>query len=265
MYITNEALLGANGTLKEFTLANKYKAGSLLITYNGKLFYEFKENSASNQEDKLVFDFAPLATDTILISYYTITEPSVLNALRYTTVRQVKDNSRVADFATLSDVDIEKLIRESEGYIDVLAGSWARYYVIAGSNTQVGQMHTFPRIDDDVSDDSFAFSDYPPIPAEVSQATIYAVENLQLLGTPNSADIGEETIESEKLGDYNYKKTTKNTADDPIAMARLMIGNRATSLMRGFTKNYGEMTIDDGRATRPESWLNSRKRRALNL
>ena len=261
MYIENELLTGMNGTLTQFTLSNSYKAGSLLISYNGKLFYEFREVKGSGNEAKIEIDFAPLATDVIKVSYYTINEPNVQNALRYVTVRQIQSLSRVADLLAATDADNEKLIREAEGYIDVLCGGWARYYEIQGSSTEhKGQIHVFPRIEDDNTDDTLANTAYPSIPSQITQAAMYAVENLFLMGNPSTADLGEETIESEKLGDYSYKKTSKTSATDAVEMARSMLGSRATSLLRGYTKNFGEIAIRENKVDRPESWLNSRQR-----
>jgi len=259
MYIQNETITG-DGALTEFALANNFKAGSILITYNGKLFYEFKEKSGGSDDDTLVFDFAPEATDSILVSYYTRNEPNVLNATRYATVRQIKALSRVSALVSATDDVVEKLIRETEKYIDALCVGWERYYVVAGSTNQKGQIHIFPRMADDVEYSESNSTGYPPIPSQITQACLYGVENLFLMGDPSEADLGEETIESEKLGDYSYKKTSKSTASDAVMMARNMLGNRSVALLRGFTKNTGQMTVGSNRVDRPESFLNSRKR-----
>ena len=106
-YISQETITG-NGVLKTFSLANAYKAGTLLIEYNDKLFYEFKESTANDND--VVFDFAPLATDSVKISYYTSNEPNVLNATRYLTVRQISSLSRVSD---LVSNDLQSLAAQS--------------------------------------------------------------------------------------------------------------------------------------------------------
>ena len=262
-YISKETITG-NGTDKTFTLANAFKAGTLLIEYNGKLFYEFSESTANDSQ--VVFDFAPLATDSVFVSYYTVNEPNVLNASRYLTVRQINSLSRVTDLTNDTDANNEKLIREVELYIDTIVGPWERYYNVFTAIEGNGQILRFPRVEDDVEGVSGATTQYPPIPKQITNAALYAAENLFLQGAPSSADLGEEQIESERLGDYSYKKTTKAAAaNNARSMAINVVGSRAVAQLRGFMKRIGKVNIEDGNAgKRSVTLLNSRQRYISN-
>lgn len=256
-YIQNEAITG-DGTVTTFTLANNFKAGTLKIVYNGKLFYEFRESSADGENNKVVFDFAPESTDSVQVSYYKRSEPNTRNAIRYLTVRQVKIMSRVAELIAATDSDIEKLIREVERYVDVACGPWQKYYDTEASATiGTSQLLTFPRVRDDNEDEIYSPTSYPPIPDRVTQAALYGLENVFLMGAPSEVDMGEEVMESEKLGDYQYKKQTQGSGNmNEVLYAQKFLGGRAISMLRGFTKNYGTLKIE---TTRPLSGMNSRK------
>lgn len=256
-YIQNELITG-NGTDTTFTLANNFKAGTLKIIYNGKLFYEFRESSADGENNKVIFDFAPEVSDQVTVNYYKRSEPNTRNAIRYLTVRQVKTLSRVSELLASSDDDIEKLIREVERYVDVLCGPWAKYYNSEG-DIAIGtsQLLTFPRVDDDNEDLLASPTTYPPIPDRVTQAALYGLENVFLMGAPTEVDLGEEVMESERLGDYQYKKQTQGAGNmNEVLYAQRFLGGRAVSMLRGFTKNHGILKIQ---TTKQNSRLNSRK------
>ena len=249
-YIRNEIITG-DGATKSFDLAHNFKPGTIMILYNDNLFYGFKEKKGS--ENTVVFDFPPEPEDDIKIFYYKPNEPVTLNATRYITVRQIKDLSQVDALTQSTNADIEKLIREVEMYIDIICGYHAKAY------SSIGQILTFPRYEDDVEENRF---EYVPIPKVITQAALYAVENLFLMGAPNTAEIGEESIESEKLGDYSYKKVIKADTGSHIETARKIIGNRAFSLLRGYIRKTGAITVDNI----PDNMrlLNSRKQFLLN-
>lgn len=257
-YIQNEVITG-NGTDTQFTLANNFKAGTLKIVYNGKLFYEFRESSVNGENNVVVFDFAPEATDSIKVDYYKRSEPNTRNATRYLTVRQAKDRSRVLTLINENDTNLEKMIREVERYIDVVAGSWRKYYDSEAS-TIIGtsQLLTFPRVSDDNEDDTASPTAYPPIPDRVTQAALYGLENVFLMGAPSEVDLGEEVMESEKLGDYTYKKQTQGSGNmNEVLYAERFLGGRAVSMLRGYTKNYGRLKVS---GPNPNSRMNSRQR-----
>lgn len=257
-YIQNESIIG-DGSETEFDLANNFKAGTLKIIYNGKLFYEFRESSAENQNNKVIFDFAPEASDSVSVSYYKRSEPNTRNAIRYLTVRQAKAMSRVTDLLAASDAEIEKLIREVERYIDVVCGPWQKYYDYE-ADTLIGtsQLLTFPRVRDDSEDELAPPTSYPPIPDRVTQAALYGLDNIFLMGAPSEVDLGEEVMESEKLGDYQYKKQTQGSGNmNEVLYAQRFIGGRAVSMLRGFTKNYGALKIE---TTKQKSRMNSRQK-----
>lgn len=232
-YISNETIIG-DGIIKEFTLANNFKAGTIIIRYNDKIFYEFKEKKG--ETDKIIFDFPPETDDVITVSYYKPNEPTTLNASRYVSVRQIIELSRIENLINASDTDIERLIREVEGYIDIICGYHAKLY------SNQSQILTFPRYEDDLQEEKI---DYVGIPKVITQAALYAVENIFLMGAPSAADIGEESIESERLGDYSYKKVVKADSGSHIETARKVIGNRAFSMMRGYIRKTGAITVDN--------------------
>jgi hypothetical protein len=257
-FIQNEAITG-NGVIKTFTLANNFKAGTLKIIYNGKLFYEWRESSADGENDVVVFDYAPEATDSISVSYYKRSEPNTRNATRYITTRQVQLLSRVTELTSETDENVEKIIREVEKYIDIVCGSWKKYYD-SEANVTIGtaQLLTFPRVDDDNEDEIASPTSYPPIPDRITQAALYGLENVFLIGAPNEADLGDEVMESEKLGDYSYKKQTQGAgAMSETLYAQRFLGGRAVAMLRGYVKNYGRLTIKN---TPSNSRMNSRKR-----
>lgn len=257
-YISREQI-SPDGAASAFTLANPFKAGTLLITYNNKLFYEFRDDNTN--KDKVVFDFIPPVTAEIYAYYYTIDEPNVQNALRYISPRQVLDRSRVSTLIAETESEIEKIIREVEQYIDTACGNWARYYKILGDDSEFsGQSLTFPRVEDSVEGETNPTTSYPPIPEKLTTAALYAVENVYLMGAATSADLGEESIESESLGDYSYKKTSKGSAiTDAVSASKAMLGNRALSMLAGYMKHYGNMSLNDD-TFRDSQFLNSRQR-----
>ena len=257
-YIQNEAING-NGVDVEFTLANNFKAGTLKIIYNGKLFYEFRESSINLETNKVIFDFPPEAEDSVSVSYYKRSEPNTRNATRYITVRQVKEMSRCASLLEESDANVQKIIREVENYIDVVCGSWRKYYD-SEANATVGtaQMLTFPRVFDDNENDISSPTAYPPIPDRITKAALYGLENVFLIGPPTEADLGDEVMESEKLGDYSYKKQTQGTGNmNSVLYAERFLGGSAVAMLRGYMKNYGTLKI---KTTLDNSRMNSRKR-----
>jgi hypothetical protein len=257
-YIQNEVITG-DGSETDFTLVNNFKAGTLKIVYNGKLFYDFRESSLDGENNKVIFDYAPEAEDSITVNYYKRSEPNTRNAIRYITVRQVKQRSRVATLVNEADANVEKMIREVERYIDVVCGYWKRYYDSEASTTiGTSQLLMFPRVRDDNEDEIASPTAYPPIPDRVTQAALYGLENVFLMGAPSEVDLGEEVMESEKLGDYTYKKQTQGAGNmNETLYAQRFLGGRAVSMLRGYVKSYGQLKIQ----TRiPNSRMNSRKR-----
>lgn len=233
--LTSETLVPDN-TAVEFTLSKKFKAGTILIMYNGKLFYEFYEKSGTGNEAKIVFDFAPASTDAVKVQFFPITEPTTLNASRYITPRQIKILGRSTALIALADADLEKLIREVERYIDAIVGIWSRYYESADSEQR--QLRTFPRLDDDLLD-----SEYPGIPDAVTMAALYGVENVFSLGAPSAFNPADSSYESETLGDYSYKKTTKSSANNSSDYIEQYLGTRAIAMLNRLIKNHGRMSI----------------------
>lgn len=230
--------LTTNGSDKTFTLLQKFKAGTTLIRYNGRIFYEFFEVSGSGNEAKITLDFAPLSTDKVVVQFYPINEPSTLNASRYISPRQVKAMSRSADLIALSDDAIEKFIREVERYIDAIVGGWGRYYESADSLDT--QLRTFPRVQDDRLE-----NEYPGIPEAVTMAALYGVENVFSLGAPSAINPADSSYESETLGDYSYKKTTKSSANNSSDYIEQYLGTRSISMLNHLIKNHGRLTVSN--------------------
>lgn len=250
--IENEAL-AANGSTTEFTLAQAYKEGTVLLTIDGKLSYEFYEKSnGSSAPTKIVLDRAPSASRACLVSYYPSDEPNTLNPLRYLTVAQAKQMTRVTAASSTTDADLEKLIREAEVLVD-------RYvaFPYKGYHGYVGQKLLFPReIDEDKSmnDDRYPV-DYVGIPNDVTMATLYAVDNLVLTGSV-VADEGAGVKTAERLGDYSYQRAELKGAASRDA--GLLIGKRSRSLLNKYRKAYRGIQIG-GRFSN-DGLLNSRER-----
>jgi len=128
----------------------------------------------------------------------------------YITPAQVKEKSRVASISSESNENLEKLILEAESLIDSHCGFWKK------SNED--QIRLFPRVDEET------------IPQEIADATLATVEQLFLQGAPTL----EGEITEERIGDYSYKKTTKNTD---------LIPEKAKFLLRGFRKLSGKVNL----------------------
>jgi len=251
-YISDETFTGL--TSATLTLANNAKAGTILIKYNDKLFYEWRDDgTVASYQKTIVMDFAPVATDTQLVSYYTETEPSTLNAQRYISARQIHEWSRVTTLVATSAVTVEKLIREAEFYIDSLVGNWKKYYDFDGSSAETSnQLLTFPRIEDD--DTSESNNDYPAIPAAITKAALFATENIFLAGAQSVASSGN--LKSEKFSDYSYTKfDSQNSSFD---LAKSIIGPKAFAVMSGYIKTFDKLSLEDESAN--YELLNSRQR-----
>ena len=211
-YIKDEIITG-NGTTRLFYLNERFCNGTCRVTYNDKIFYEYRELIW----DRIYFDFAPSANDIVKISYYTQNEQRQLNAIRYATPRQIKLTSRAANITSTGDHIIEKLIREAEQIIDGHCGFWDK--------NDSSQKLLFPRTEDAELDE-----EYPAIPQEITNATISIVEQLFLQGTPSL----EGTVSEEKIGDYSYKKTAVTTE---------LIPEKVKLVLRGFRKLTGKVNL----------------------
>jgi hypothetical protein len=221
MYIINE-ILTTDGVITSFTLDNKYKAGSLLITYNDSVFYEFLESSDITIE----LDFAPEAADSVLISYYTFNTPFKGNASRYASVQQVKASSKL-DLSGLTDSAIEGDIRDAERYIDAIVGEW--------KPSNETQQLTFPRHVD-------VLEDYYIIPPDINRAAIYAFENIYLAGTQTEVADGS-VKKSEKLGDYSYTKEGGMSAVTDFDYNKQAIGAKAAALVYKYIRRIGNTNV----------------------
>lgn len=240
-YIQDEDKSG--GTSATLTLANDFLEGTLIVNFNGRILYSYTEDQ--DNENKLILDKAPLATDSILVSYYTNNEIDRLNAIRYITVRQIIAKSTVTALASLTNAQIENYIRQAESYIDMVVGYHRKYYDWIVEDGM--QRLTFPRVEDGLLEGA----DYPAIPYEITQAALYATENVYLLGDVTASN----QYESEKLGDYSYKKKAGSSSID---FAVNQIGERAVSMLRGFISKTG--AIDIMQEEVPVDFLNSRQR-----
>ena len=171
MFITDESIT-TDGSLKEFSLTQSFKSGTIAITYNGNLFYEFKEVTA--EDKKLIFDFAPATEDVVTVSYYTSNSPAVGNATRYAGIRQIREKSLNPDITTgiitVTDATLESYLRDAEAYIDSIVGYWEKEYDT--------QRLTFPRVSDEDKNDITSLSEYATIPGNITRAAILAVENM---------------------------------------------------------------------------------------
>lgn len=247
MYIKNENIV-ADGVSSEFTLDNPIKSGTIEVLYNNVLFYEFREDSTNN--DKLVFDFPPAASDKILVSYYTINTPAVGNATRYASVNQVKNTSSL-DFSSTTDDAIERYIRDVERLVDSIVGSY-----VPAQDTQKLQ---FPRLEDKERNDERGIAEYAPIPEDITRGVIYAVENVHLAGTQTKAEDGSN-ITSEKLGDYSYSKEGGIGSSNELDFAKQQIGSKAASLIYKYIRRFGNSRVTtpvvDGNLNSRQKWVN---------
>jgi len=256
-YIKNE-IITPDGTSKEFTLANNFEAGTILIEYNGFIFYRYYEDVTDN---KVVFDFIPPVGDIIGVSYYEQGQPFVENAIRYSTPKQIKDATRLTSLSSLTDSEVEKLIREAEIAIDSYISNYKKYYTNENNTNSIGQVLTFPRMLDDSGDENVL--DYISIPTEITQATFFVVENLQLIGEPTLNSPAE--LVSEKLGDYSYNKRDKKYASEKEASYNAIMGTKAKLILdkyRNNTTRSGEILIRENRDN--YDLLNSRQKFRLN-
>jgi hypothetical protein len=240
-YIIDEDLTG--GSSATLSLSNDYLEGTPIVNFNGRMLYSYYESTANDKD--IILDKAPLATDSILVSYYTNNEIDRQNSVRYITTRQVKSRTNVTALVSVSAATVEKYIREVERCIDTICGSWQKYYdLIVESGIQ---RNTFPRVQDALVEGA----DYPAIPYDITQCALYAVENIYLLGDV----VATSRFKSEKLGDYSYTVKDGSSIYD---FAINQIGERATAMLRGYTKRTGE--IDIFQVDTPVDTLNSRQR-----
>lgn len=216
-YIRDETITG-DGTETEFTLSQNFRNGTCRIEYNGRLFYEYREVTPN----KLKFDFAPLADDTVKVSFYTVNEAGRLNALRYATPKQYAELSDSQSDPPPEDADIEKKIREAEMFIDSFCGFWEK--------SDETQQLMFPR-DVDVDNDE----QYPAIPKEITKATVLFID---LISNGNQG--GEEEIVEESIGNYSYKKSV--TAQESQTVEERLMPVKA--MLKGFRKLTGKMNIN---------------------
>lgn len=238
-YIQNEQII-PDGISSSFDLANNYKAGTLIVIQNGVINYDIRESTGSNTE--IVFLTKPEIGDEIFVSYYKINQPSTLNAIRYITTKQVVSLTS-NDLSTQSDAVIHNLINEAQKFIDALVGYHPKYY--ESKTTQSGQLLTFPRSKDDPDLFNAPSVCYPFIPAEITTATLYSVENIFLAGAQTEADDGAGPVISKKLGDFSYSKAAPaNIGGNKQAIVNV-IGNKAFAMLSGFIKKSG--TLSEGR------------------
>lgn len=250
--IENEAL-APDGTATDFELAQAFKEGTVMVIVDGKITYDFFEASnGADAPDTITFDRAPSADRVITVSYYPADESNTLNQIRYLTVAQAKLMSRVSAIGTTADATLEKMIREAEMFVDRFVA-----FPYAGYHGQVGQRLLFPRlIDEDKQQNSDRYPvDYVGIPFDVTQATLYALDNIVLSGDP-VADDGAGAKTSERLGDYSYQKADLKGAASRDA--GLIIGKRSRALLSKYRKAYRGLTIGDRLSN--EDLLNSRER-----
>jgi hypothetical protein len=241
MFIQDENKTG--GVSATLTLANDFLEGTAIVNFNGKIIYTYRDDSSNAKN--IILDYAPVATDSILVSYYTKNENDQRNAIRYMTPRQVKARSTVTTLVSTADATVEKYIRQAEMNIDAICGYHRKYYDYIIEDGM--QKLTFPRVEDGYLEGA----NYPVIPYEITQAALFATENIFLVGDV----VASNQFESEKLGDYSYKK---KIGDSSIDFAINQIGERAYAMLRGFVKKTGE--IDISQEELPVDLLNSRQR-----
>jgi len=231
-----------------YTLANSFKDGTTKITKDGVLIYEYREKTT----DQIVFDFVLETGETAIISYYKSSVQNVLNAVRYATPKQVKTLSRMSSLVAENDEDIEKIIREAEQYLDAYCSYLQPIF------RESGQRLKFPREKDD-KDYVYARTnyllDYDGIPEKVTLACVRAIEAIYLAGEQTKEDIDRENLESERMGDYNYK--TKGGS--PSEIAGRIIGSRSRALLSGYRRKSGSVRVFD-QADQNSEVLNSRQR-----
>lgn len=240
-----------DGSETTFSPSVPYKEGTLKVIFDGKLTYEFYEvYDAGNPPSEFTFYRAPSASREITISYYPADEQNTLNAVRYATPAQAKAQTRVTDLVSLGDSALDALIREAERLIDQYIA-----YPYRGYHGDVGQQLKFPRVKDEVKfyDSDRNVSDYVGIPQDVTMATIYAAENLMLLGDV-VADSGVGDIVAESLGDYSYRLSESSGASSSDAAK--LIGKRARSLVDKYRRATRSAKIGSAN----DGVLNSRQR-----
>jgi len=259
MYVKNETITG-DGVKTEFTLAENFEPGTVLIQYNDFVFYKYYEETPN----KIVFDVAPIATDVIKVSYYTTPQPYSENALRYATPEQVKTRSRVSDLVALTDAEIEVYIREAEIAIDAYISKTNKYYNgyndLDGGENPAGQILKFPRIEDDLGTDNQL--EYVGVLTDITTAALSVVENIFLQGDLTaSTSTGTADLESEKLGDYSYKKRQLKYNNEQSFAYNAILGTKAKLILDKFgnmSARKGEMLIRED----PNNYelLNSRQK-----
>lgn len=255
-FIENETLT-PDGTATEFTLANAFKEGTVKLLIDGKLVYDFlEESNGADAPDTIVLRRAPSADRAMIVSYYKADEQNTLNQVRYLSVAQAKAGTRVAAIADVADADLDKMIQEAEMLVDRFIS-----YPYEGYHSDVGQQRLFPRVEDENAsyNTSVYPSAYPGIPQSVTLATLYALENLVLTGDV-SASSGAGAMLSERLGDYSYQRAELIGA--AATEAGVLIGQRARSLAQKFRKGYRGMNIDDRSSN--YALLNSRQKLLRN-
>jgi len=237
-YIANETIT-PTGSDDTFTLANDFEAGTVLINYDGFIFYAYREEAP----DKVVFDFEPPVGANIKVSYYTAGQGYSLNAARYIVPKQVIAKSRIADLSSANEADIEKLIRDAEVAIDSYIGKYHKFYTQNNGQSLVGQKLKFPRDIDDLSTENLL--SYVGILEDITDSVFYVVENLFLQGEPEEATDVDGTLVSESLGDYSYKKKEGKGSDKDFAY-NAILGTKAKLILdkfRNMSARPGEMKI----------------------
>lgn len=245
MFIQNEPLT-PDGVAVEFELAQKFKPGTVKVLFDDKLAYECYEKA---DKTAIIFDVAPAATRSIVVSYYSEDEQNTLNQFRYITPSQAKAMSRVTAITAATDADLERLIRETEMLIDEYIGFFYRKL-----DEDNGQLLMFPRLQDlrDTFDDTHPV-EYSGVPQDVTRAALFGLENIILSGDV-SADTGVGEIVSERLGDYSY--TLSQSSGSSTKTSGTLLGKRSRSLLDKYQRRYREMKIDDDRRN---GVLNSRQ------
>jgi len=179
-YVQNEQLT-PDGIITDFPVANAFEPGTVLINYNGFVFYRYFEDPDNQQ---LVFDFAPPTGTQISISYYEVGQPFVLNAERYVTPKQLQDKTRISALAGLTAAEIEVYVREAEIAIDAYIGKTLKLYDSTTGGDLIGQVLKFPRLTDDNGIENDL--DYVGIPKDITDAAYCVIENLYIQGDPSA-------------------------------------------------------------------------------
>jgi hypothetical protein len=255
-FIENETVT-PNGSTTDFALANAYKEGTVKLLIDGKLVYDFQEKTnGANAPQNIVLRRAPASTRVMLVSYYKADEMNTLNQVRYLSVAQAKLNTRVTAIASVTDADLDRMIQEAEILIDRFIA-----YPYEGYHSDVGQQRLFPRVEDyNASFDTDKYPTvYPGIPQAITLATLYALENIVLVGSVTASSNAGAML-SERLGDYSYQRAEAIGA--AATEAGQLIGQRARSLAQKFRKGYRGMQIDDQSSN--YALLNSRQRLLRN-